>query len=843
MGFSQLLQGKTSHEALLSLQDAEIRLLENIKRCFSFRVKCDREYAITLNTMCLQAQKTGLAQELSGSLVAEAWKAMVEETESLSRMIKQNADHIACMTLEKLNFLINEKRICRKMYADEHNRIETELSRLQDVVTKGKIEYEKCLDSFKMAKVKYEQLTKGKTNKKMEEVKEKYVKSCRKLHRVHNDYVLWLCEAAEYEKSFRITLLPSLLDSQQNLQEEMVEQCKTILTEYSIYTNLSNDHFHKLDGCMMDHIQLIIPTSEYKEFMNKNKSLPPLPVAFIFDRTLIDDYNGKLKPNVVSVDDLTFTFLKLKLAELNDKIKDCQAEIKEKQNQLVQSENELSSLRKSAEMAPTLYVKRKTLETMRYEILQLKSKEQNYHKQNELLAGSLSKIGEDGPPSALDLPIDTNTDTDTDLVNGDRVNVFFFFFFFLNKFFFYRIFSGRARFETRTIETLAPRVGRHFQQITFEELCRHVSKTLVVHPDLPLQDEDWFHGVLPREEVVRLLVRDGDYLVRETLRNDEQQIVLSVRWKGHKHFIVQVTVDTKYRFEGPSFPTIQELVSYQHRSKMPVTNKSGAILRQPIFRERWELNNDDVELVTKIGKGNFGDVYKARLKSNGQEIACKTCHLTLPDEQKKKFLQEGRILKQYDHPNIVKLIGMCVQKQPIMIVMELVLGGSLLNFVRNNGANLSVLQKLSMSIDCAAGMEYLESKNCIHRDLAARNCLIGKENIVKISDFGMSREEEEYVVSDGMKQIPIKWTAPEALNFGKYTSLCDVWSYGVLIWEIMSNGNSPYKGISNIKAREMIDSGYRMPAPVDTPDAVYHLMLRCWEYNCDVRPHFDEIHS
>lgn len=119
--------------------------------------------------------------------------------------------------------------------------------------------------------------------------------------------------------------------------------------------------------------------------------------------------------------------------------------------------------------------------------------------------------------------------------------------------------------------------------------------------------------------------------------------------------------------------------------------------------------------------------------------------MTLPDEQKRKFLQEGRILKQYDHPNIVKLIGICVQKQPIMIVMELVKGGSLLMFIRKNSQTVELEQMMRMCKDVAAGMRYLESKNCIHRDLAARNCLIGSENIVKISDFGMSREEEEYI--------------------------------------------------------------------------------------------------
>lgn len=261
----------------------------------------------------------------------------------------------------------------------------------------------------------------------------------------------------------------------------------------------------------------------------------------------------------------------------------------------------------------------------------------------------------------------------------------------------------------------------------------------------PLYEEEWFHGVLPREEVVRLLKNEGDFLVRETTRNEESQIVLSVCWNGHKHFIVQTTNDGHFRFEGPAFPSIQELIMHQHQSELPVTGRSGAVLRKPVLRERWELSNDDVVLLDKIGRGNFGDVYKARLKQSKKDVAVKTCRMTLPDEQKRKFLQEGRILKQYDHPNIVKLIGICVQKQPTMIVMELVAGGSLLNFLRKQKLSLNTKQLLSMCRDAAAGMRYLESKNCIHRDLAARNCLIGTENIVKISDFGMSREEEEYI--------------------------------------------------------------------------------------------------
>ena len=196
-----------------------------------------------------------------------------------------------------------------------------------------------------------------------------------------------------------------------------------------------------------------------------------------------------------------------------------------------------------------------------------------------------------------------------------------------------------------------------------------------------------------------------------------------------------------------------------------------------------------------------------------------------------------------------------------MIVMELVDGGSLLTFLRRHGGRESQKTLVRMCADASAGMEYLESVKCIHRDLAARNCLVGSgaslplasaeaesstpagNKIVKISDFGMSRENEIYECSDGMKQIPIKWTAPEALNWGRYTSLCDVWSFGILMWEIFSHGSTPYPGWANPRAREEVERGYRMPAPEGTPEKMYGLMRRCWEYEQENRPHFSEIHA
>ncbi|NXV38570.1 FER kinase, partial [Rissa tridactyla] len=129
------------------------------------------------------------------------------------------------------------------------------------------------------------------------------------------------------------------------------------------------------------------------------------------------------------------------------------------------------------------------------------------------------------------------------------------------------------------------------------------------------------------------------------------------------------------------------------------------------------------------------------------------------------------------------------------------------------------------------------------RDLAARNCLVDENNILKISDFGMSRQEDDGVYSSsGLKQIPIKWTAPEALNYGRYTSESDVWSFGILLWETFSLGVCPYPGMTNQQAREQVEKGrYRMSAPQKCPEEICKIMQRCWAYKPENRPKFSEI--
>uniref|UniRef100_A0A665TDR3 Tyrosine-protein kinase n=1 Tax=Echeneis naucrates TaxID=173247 RepID=A0A665TDR3_ECHNA len=359
--------------------------------------------------------------------------------------------------------------------------------------------------------------------------------------------------------------------------------------------------------------------------------------------------------------------------------------------------------------------------------------------------------------------------------------------------------------------------------------------------DRPLGQQDWYHGAIPRLEVQQLLKNNGDFLVRKS--QEKQGYVLSVQWDGScKHFLIQNT-DNLYRLDGQGFHSIPLLIHHLMSSQQPITRKADVVLKKPVLKDKWVLEHDDILLGQLIGRGNFGEVYSGRLRSDSTPVAVKSCKENLAPEHKSKFLMEARILKQYDHPNIVKLIGVCTQKQPIYIIMELVQGGDFLTFLRHNGNSLKVKVLVRMTENVAAGMEYLESKKCIHRDLAARNCLVAEHKVVKISDFGMSRQQDDgvYSAEGGLRQIPVKWTAPEALNYGRYTTESDVWSFGVLLWETFSLGMTPYSSMTNTQTRDEVERGYRMPAPYGCPVEISRIMTSCWQYEAKNRPSFKKL--
>ncbi|XP_066508988.1 ephrin type-B receptor 1 [Hoplias malabaricus] len=262
-----------------------------------------------------------------------------------------------------------------------------------------------------------------------------------------------------------------------------------------------------------------------------------------------------------------------------------------------------------------------------------------------------------------------------------------------------------------------------------------------------------------------------------------------------------------------------------------------------------EIDVSTVKIEEVIGAGEFGEVYKGRLKLPGKReiyVAIKTLKAGYSEKQRRDFLSEASIMGQFDHPNIIRLEGVVTKSRPVMIVTEFMENGALDSFLRQNDGQFTVIQLVGMMRGIAAGMKYLSEMNYVHRDLAARNILVNSNLVCKVSDFGLSRYLQEdtsdptYTSSLGGK-IPVRWTSPEAIAYRKFTSASDVWSYGIVMWEVMSFGERPYWDMSNQDVINAIEQDYRLPAPMDCPTALHQLMLDCWQKDRNTRPRFTDI--
>ncbi|XP_068174602.1 ephrin type-B receptor 3-like isoform X3 [Antennarius striatus] len=262
-----------------------------------------------------------------------------------------------------------------------------------------------------------------------------------------------------------------------------------------------------------------------------------------------------------------------------------------------------------------------------------------------------------------------------------------------------------------------------------------------------------------------------------------------------------------------------------------------------------EIDVSCVKIEEVIGAGEFGEVCRGRLKLPGRReiiVAIKTLKVGYTDRQRRDFLSEASIMGQFDHPNIIRLEGVVTKSRPVMIVTEFMENGALDSFLRLNDGQFTVIQLVGMLRGIAAGMKYLSDMNYVHRDLAARNILVNSNLVCKVSDFGLSRFLEDdatdptYTSSLGGK-IPIRWTAPEAIAYRKFTSASDVWSYGIVMWEVMSYGERPYWDMSNQDVINAVEQDYRLPPPMDCPTALHQLMLDCWVKERNLRPKFAQI--
>ncbi|XP_064342815.1 proto-oncogene tyrosine-protein kinase ROS isoform X2 [Camelus dromedarius] len=262
-----------------------------------------------------------------------------------------------------------------------------------------------------------------------------------------------------------------------------------------------------------------------------------------------------------------------------------------------------------------------------------------------------------------------------------------------------------------------------------------------------------------------------------------------------------------------------------------------------------------------LGSGAFGEVYEGTAVdilgagSGETKVAVKTLKKGSTDQEKIEFLKEAHLMSKFNHPNILKQLGVCLLNEPQYIILELMEGGDLLTYLRKarmttfHGPLLTLVDLVDLCVDISKGCVYLEEMHFIHRDLAARNCLVSVKEyaspsrMVKIGDFGLARDvyKNDYYRKRGEGLLPVRWMAPESLMDGLFTTQSDVWSFGILIWEILTLGHQPYPAHSNLDVLNYVQTGGRLEPPRNCPDDLWTLMTQCWAQEPDQRPTFHKI--
>uniref|UniRef100_A0AAZ3NYN9 Tyrosine-protein kinase n=1 Tax=Oncorhynchus tshawytscha TaxID=74940 RepID=A0AAZ3NYN9_ONCTS len=375
-----------------------------------------------------------------------------------------------------------------------------------------------------------------------------------------------------------------------------------------------------------------------------------------------------------------------------------------------------------------------------------------------------------------------------------------------------------------------------------------------VAPVDSIQAEEWYFGKMGRKDAERQLLGQGNprgtFLIRESETTIGAYSLSICDWddgKGDhvKHYkIRKLDSGGYYITTRTQFDSVQQLVEHYKglccrligscRRGMPKLADLSVKTK-----DVWEIPRESLQLIKKLGNGQFGEVWMG-MWNGATKVAVKT--LKPGTMSPEAFLEEAQIMKRLRHDKLVQLYAV-VSEEPIYIITEFMSLGSLLDFLKDGeGGNLKLPQLVDMAAQIAAGMAYIERMNYIHRDLRAANILVGENLVCKIADFGLARliEDNEYTARQGAK-FPIKWTAPEAALYGRFTIKSDVWSFGILLTELITKGRVPYPGMNNREVLEQVERGYRMPCAVGCPASLHELMVQCWRREADERHTFEYL--
>ncbi|KAI0240349.1 Tyrosine-protein kinase yes [Lamellibrachia satsuma] len=392
----------------------------------------------------------------------------------------------------------------------------------------------------------------------------------------------------------------------------------------------------------------------------------------------------------------------------------------------------------------------------------------------------------------------------------------------------------------------------------------YIPSNYVVVDDKNPETQEWFFKVDRREAEKQLMLPGnprGTFLVRGSA--DKKSYALSIqdydeerRQRIIKHYRIRRT-DNGDCYISPRnrFPTVIDLISHYSDGSDGLCcrlNRPCPREPQPIPFKDIEVDRNQIKLQRKLGAGQFGEVFAGKW-CNQVDVAVKT--MKEGQMSHEAFLDEAKIMHKLSHRKLVQLMGVCTQSEPLYIITELMINGALLDYLREASQSVHLMDLVDMAAQIADGMAYLEKKCFIHRDLRAANILVGENNIVKVADFGLARFTEfdtkeptdnVYLANEATK-FPIKWTAPEAAFERKFSTKSDVWSFGVLLYEITTYGRVPYPGMTGQEVLNRVDQGYRMPRPIgegiNCPEPIYETMQKCWDRRPDNRPSFEYLYS